>query len=217
MDPKTRQDIVNDVFAERAAAEKAEAEAKKQEEANAKTEGWKTIFEYLIKINAIDFSRALVSNKEDPVYLWFDNAAYLIEKYDSARFDKMIDTFCPTVEQVEDEATRIFVADRMRFIVKMAAMKVAPMEYAKGVYAFRKLSDEIGGVIGNSDLARNVVVETWKDAVYIRHRGGPVKNILDIFKKTWFEKMIADIKAEDPKYEAPKFRLGLIMGDTGDK
>ena len=99
----------------------------------------------------------------------------------------------------------------------MAAINVDPWEYAKGVYAFRKISEEIGDVLGESPAAKTVIVQMWKDAVYVRHKGSPVKNILDIFKKTWFEKMIADIKVADPKYEAPKFRLGLILGDTGDK
>jgi len=214
MDPKTTQDIVNEVFAER----KAEEERKKQEEAAIREKGWKTIYDALNKVNDTIVSLTLLkAAEESPIYKWFDNVAVLAEKYDTSRFETARDTFIPTVKSIDDEELRIFVADKMRFIFKLAALKIEPLEYAKAVYAFRKLSEEIGGALGESDTAKLVIVQTWEDAVYIRHKGGPVKNILDIFKKTWFEKMIADIKAADPKYEAPKFRLGLILGDTGDK
>lgn len=217
MDPKTREDVIKDVFAERAAAEEAEKERKKQEEAAAYENGWKTIYDALNKLNDTLVSNILRSNAEPTVFEWFDNVAVLVEKYDASRFEKARATFISAVKSVDDEEVRILVADKMRFIFKLAATKISPFEYAKAVYAFRELSEEIGGALGESDTAKLVIVQTWKDAVYLRHKGGPVKNILDIFKKTWFEKMIDDIKKADPKYEAPKFRLSLVMGDCGDK
>ena len=218
MDPQIRQEAINEVLAEREAARAAEEERKKQEDAALKEKGWKTIFNYLEKINDTLITALLLKAAEESlVYKWFDNAAVLVEKYDTARFATAGDTFISVVKSIDDGDMRIWVADAMRFVFKLAATKVDPWRYAEGVYAFRKLSDEIGGALGESALAKAAVVNVWKDAVYIRHKGGPVKNILHIFKKTWFEKMIADIKAEDPKYEAPKFRLSLVLGDCGDK
>ena len=217
-DQKIRQEVANEVFAERAAAQKAEEEGKKQEYAEAHENGWKFIYEYLNKTNDTLVTMKLLKAPEESLfYKWFDNAAVLVKKYDAKRFETAKETFISAVKSIEDEKERIFVADLMRFVFKTAAMKVDPFEYAKGVYAFRQVSEEIGGALGESDLAKTVTVNVWKDAVYIRHNGGPVKNILDIFKKTWFEKMIADIKAADPKYDAPKFRLSLVLGDCGDK
>ena len=48
--PEERQNVVNEVFAERAAAEEAAKERKNQEEAANREQGWKLIFEYLDKV-----------------------------------------------------------------------------------------------------------------------------------------------------------------------
>ncbi len=217
-DKNITQQAIDEVLAERAAAQAAEEERKKQEEAAAHEKGWKLIFDYLNKVKDTTVTTILLRAAEDSiVYKWFDNAAVLVEKYDASRFETARDTFISTIKSVDDEKVRILVADTMRFVFKMAALKIEPWKYVKGVYAFRELSEQIGDALGESDLAKAATVNMWKDAVYVRHKGAPVKNILHVFKKTWFEKMIADIKAADPKYEAPKFRLGLIAGDCGDK
>lgn len=208
---------VKELLAERKAAREAEEERERQEEAAAYEEGWKVIFEYLNKLKDTMLTSILLRKDDTPVDAWFDNAASLVERYNASKFETMRDTFISTIQSIEDENDRIYIASRMQFVFKLTTLKIAPMDYVKAVYAFRTFSEQIGSVLGNSPRATVQVVEMWKDTVYVRHAGGPVKNILDIFKKTWFEKMIEDIKALDPKYEAPKFRLGLIAGDCGDK
>ena len=215
--PERQKEILEEVAAQRRAEAEAEKLVKRQQDEAAHEEGWKEMIESLQKIKNEPILILLRSGKAgEPVYDWFDNAAFLVAKYDDARFDTMRDTFIPTIKSLEDENARIAVADAMRFVFKLSVFKIDPVKYAKAVYAGRAFSKELGEVLGDSKAAKIVVVDMWKDAVYIRHRGAPVKSISDIFKKTWFEQMIADIKLEDPTYVAPKFRIGLIMGERGD-
>ena len=91
MDSKIRQEAINEVFAERKAAQAAEEERKKQEEAALKDEGWKVIFDYLNKLKDTVVTTFLLKAEEDSlVYKWFDNVAVLIEKYDTLQIQKLV-------------------------------------------------------------------------------------------------------------------------------
>ena len=97
--PEERQNVVNEVFAERAAAEEAAKERKNQEEAANREQGWKLIFEYLDKVKDEIVKPILTQKTEPTVYEWFDNAAVLVKKYDAVRFERASDTFIFTVKK----------------------------------------------------------------------------------------------------------------------